>query len=53
MQENYEHYISRNIKSLYRKRLIPPILYLIFSISLFWILPIGSVLFPAELSDIS
>ncbi len=53
MQENYEHYISRNIKNLYRKRLIPPILYLIFTTVLFGILPVASVLFPAKLSNIS
>lgn len=53
MQENYEHYISRNIKSLYLKRLIPPILYLIFAAILFGILPVTSVLFPATLSKIS
>ena len=53
MQENYEHYISRNIKSLYRKRLIAPILYLIFTAVLFCTMPVASVLFPAELSDIS
>ncbi len=53
MQENYEHYISRNIKNLYRKRLIAPLLYLILSGILWVTLPVFSVLFPAKLSDIS
>lgn len=53
MQENYEHYISRNIKSLYRKRLIAPILYLIVALTLWITLPILSVIFPTELSHIS
>lgn len=53
MQENYEHYISGNIKSLCRKRLIAPTLYLIFAAALFCMAPVASVLFPAELSDLS
>lgn len=53
MQENYEHYISRNIKSLYRKRLLAPILYLIFAATLVILLPIASVVFPSKLRHIS
>lgn len=53
MQENYEHYISRNIKSLYRKRLFGPILYLIFAITLWIMLPVTAVVFPTELPGIS
>lgn len=53
MQENYEHYISRNIKSLYRKRLLGPALYLIFAAFLWAAAPIASVFFPAELANIS
>ncbi len=53
MQDNYEHYISRNIKSLYRRRLIGPFLYLIFAAILWIMLPITSVIFPAELFKIS
>lgn len=53
MQENYEHYISRNIKSLYRKRLAGPLLYLIFAVTLFILLPVTSVIFPTELFGLS
>lgn len=53
MQENYEHYISRNIKSLYRKRLMGPALYLFFAICLWAASPIASVLFPTELARLS
>ena len=53
MQENYEHYISKNIKSLYCKRLFGPVIYLIFSVVLWCTLPIASVVFPSELSKIS
>ena len=53
MQENYEHYISRTIKKLYRKRLAAPVLYLIFTAILFGTLPISSVLFPSSLKRLS
>lgn len=53
MQENYEHYISRNIRSLYRQRLIAPILYLVFVLVLSGTLSVTSVVFPAQLTDLS
>lgn len=53
MQENYEHYISRSIKSLYRKRLIAPMLYLILAAVLWTTLPVLSVTFPTKLSKLS
>lgn len=53
MQENLDHYISKTIKHFYRKRLIYPILYLLFTSILFGILPIFFVLFPTELSQMS
>ena len=51
MQDNYEHYITRNIKSLYRRRLIAPTVYLIFITFLWVFLPVFSVLFPTEMED--
>ncbi|MCI9417464.1 MAG: hypothetical protein HFI82_08660 [Eubacterium sp.] len=53
MQENYEHYISKNIKSLYCRRLFGPIIYLIFSAVLWGVLPIASVVFPSKLAAVS
>ncbi|MCI8489675.1 MAG: hypothetical protein HFJ04_05435 [Lachnospiraceae bacterium] len=47
MQENY---ISKNIRSLYRRRLLAPVLYLIFVASLCGFLPISSVIAPTKLS---
>mgnify|MGYP000612306251 CR=1 FL=1 len=29
MPENYDHYITKNIKALYKRRLFSPIVYLI------------------------
>lgn len=53
MQENYEHYISRSIKTLYTKRLTGPILYLVFACILWLTLPITSVVSPTKLAHIS
>ena len=49
MQENLDHYISKTIHHFYRKRLIYPILSLLFAAVLFGTLPILSVLFPTKL----
>lgn len=52
MQDNYEHYITRNIKSLYRRRLIAPTIYLIFITFLWVFLPVFSILFPTKMEDL-
>ncbi|MBO5372061.1 MAG: hypothetical protein J6A75_04990 [Lachnospiraceae bacterium] len=52
MQQNYEHYISRNIKSLYRRRLIAPILYLLFAGILWAFLPIQPIIAPVLLDSV-
>ena len=52
MQDNYEHYITRNIKSLYRRRLIAPTIYLIFTTFLWVFLPVFSILFPTKMEDL-
>ena len=48
MQKNYDGHISKNIKALYLKRLAGPLLYLIFSVVLWSLLPVASVLFPKD-----
>lgn len=53
MQENYEHYISRNIKSLYTKRLIAPVCYLLLAVFLWTALPVSSVVSPKRLTNLS
>lgn len=49
MTENYEHYITRNIRSVYRRRLIAPTLYLIAAALLWLLFPLPEMLFPAEI----
>jgi hypothetical protein len=50
MTENYEHYITRNIKAFYRRRLFSPILYLCILAALWFIFPLSSLLSPPQLS---
>ncbi len=53
MNGNLEHYITRNIKSVYKRKLPAPILYLVLLAILWLSLPIDSILFPyhAKTSD--
>lgn len=51
MTDNFEHYISRNIKAFYRKRLLPPILYLLFAAILWLLFPLSDMLVPKELFE--
>lgn len=51
MLENYEHYITKNIKEFYKRRLAAPILYLILLIALWIIFSLWAPLFPATLTD--
>ncbi len=50
MTENYDHYISRHIRRVYCRRLIPPVIYSIFLIILWMLLPLYDILFPQTLS---
>lgn len=49
MPENYDHYITKNIKALYKRRLFPPIFYLLFVFALWHIFSLTDLLFPAAL----
>ena len=46
MPDNYEHYITRNIKAFYKKRLFSPIIYLLLLAILWVVLPLGNMLHP-------
>lgn len=48
MTDNFDHYISNKIRSLYRHKLFSPILYLILLIILWLYFPIGLIIFPAH-----
>lgn len=51
MTENYEHYITRNIRAFYHKRLFSPIVYLAFLVLLWFIFPLKNILFPVTLTE--
>lgn len=48
MQENYEHYISRNIKAYYKRKLASPSVYLILLFIVWHIFSLTELLFPAS-----
>lgn len=51
MLENYEHYITKNIRAFYRKRLFSPIIFLIILIALWLISPMKQMLIPYNFSE--
>ncbi len=51
MQNNYEHFITKNIKAFYRRRLLAPILYLGLLLILWVSLSLTELLFPHILSS--
>lgn len=53
MIENYEHYITKNIKALYKRRLVYPIVYVITLLILWIYFSLSDLLFPVTLSDSS
>ena len=44
MPDQFEHYITKNIKSFYKRRLLTPILYLIFLLVLWFVLSLSAPL---------
>lgn len=50
MLENYEHYITKNIKEFYKRRLTAPILYLLLLVAVWFIFSLSSPLFPNTLA---
>lgn len=51
MPENYERYISKHIKSVYKRRLISPIIYLVVLLLLWLVLPLQELLFPQQINS--
>ena len=53
MIDNYEHFITKNIRAFYKKRLFSPICYLCVLLILWIVFPLGEMLFPprVELAD--
>ena len=53
MPENYDHYITKNIKALYKRRLFSPIVYLIIVIVLWHVFSLTDLLFPMTIKSVS
>jgi len=51
MLENYEHYISRNIKAFYKRKLFSPAVYLVLLLAVWSIFSLSELLFPASLTQ--
>lgn len=53
MTKNYDHHIAKHIKSVYRKRLLSPIIYLVILLILWLVLPLQHLLFPQKITSVS
>lgn len=51
MIENYEHYITRSIRSVYRRKLAAPFIFIILLVILWFLLPFSEILSPKKVSD--
>lgn len=50
MLENYDHYISKNIKTYYKRKLFSPAVYLVLLLLVWHIFSLTELLFPASLT---
>ena len=53
MIDNFEHYITRNIRAFYKRRLFSPLVYLFILLVLWFVFPLGEMLSPVPLDDAS
>ena len=53
MIDNYEHYITKNIKAFYKRRLFSPIVYIILLTVLWFAFSLGDILSPIHIDDLS
>ena len=53
MTPNFEHYITRNIRAFYKRRLFSPIIYLLILLILWFVFPLGEILSPLTLKNAS
>lgn len=51
MPENYEHYITKNIKACYKRKLLGPILYLVLLLFVWYLFSLSALLSPSRLND--
>lgn len=51
MLENYEHYISKNIRAFFKRKLFSPIIYIILMAIVWFVFPLSELLHPHALSE--
>ena len=51
MQENFDHYISRNIIAFYKRKLFAPAIYLVLLLTAWYIFSLTELLFPVSLQN--
>lgn len=51
MSEKYEHYITKNIKAFYRRRLFSPLIYIGLLIALWFIFSLSNLLIPQSVTN--
>lgn len=51
MVANFEHHITKSIRTVYKKRLLSPVIYVILLIFIWFYFGISSVLFPLQITD--
>lgn len=51
MIDNFEHYITRNIRAFYKRRLFSPIVYLLILLILWFVFPLGEMLAPTKVEN--
>ena len=51
MTQNFEHYITRNIRAYYKKRLTAPICFLMILVALWFLFPLQDILTPYSFTE--
>lgn len=51
MPENYEHYITKNIKAFYKRRILAPVFYLVILVVIWFAFSLSSLLSPDALPE--
>lgn len=51
MPENYDHFITKNIQAFYKRRLVTPIFYLLFLMTVWYLFSLSTLLSPVQLDS--
>lgn len=51
VMNTYEHYITKNIKAFYKRRIFSPLIYIIILAVLWFVFSLSDIIFPMEIDD--